>query len=167
MNAKDAAKALVIAGEVIGGSPAITYADVIQLVGYRLGQVDLPCPSCGPSRRDPRNRIRRVLRIWHRRPGLATYYCARCGLAGAAHDRQTSRSPHHPFTKIGFKADQPIASRILAEAADAARRRAKALALWRARELPRRQSGRAIPQGGPPLRRATWGNPRLPAPKSP
>ena len=39
----------------------------------------LPCPDCGPHCRDPRNRTRKVLGIWHRSDGSWSSWCIRCG----------------------------------------------------------------------------------------
>jgi hypothetical protein len=63
---------------------AISYNDLADLIGG-IGMRDVPCPFCGPDRHHPANRKRRVLRIWHKAPGFATYTCARCGASGFAH----------------------------------------------------------------------------------
>jgi hypothetical protein len=63
----------------------ISYRDLADLTG-RIGMRDVPCPLCGPGRREPANRKRKVLRVWHKEPGFATYLCARCGASGFAHD---------------------------------------------------------------------------------
>lgn len=56
------------------------------LTSGRLGVVDVACPTCGPEKRSPANRRRRVLRVWRLDPGFATYCCARCGIAGHTRD---------------------------------------------------------------------------------
>jgi hypothetical protein len=53
---------------------------------------DVACPLCGPDRRDPRNRRRKVLRVWHPKPGLATYNCKRCGAHGRADGEGSGRA---------------------------------------------------------------------------
>ena len=42
---------------------AISFDELRHLVGGR-GQVDAACPRCGPGRKSPHNRTRKVLRIW-------------------------------------------------------------------------------------------------------
>jgi len=66
---------------------------VLDLVGGKFGRFDVACPFCGPGRKEPRNRTRRVLRIWCERADFATYICARCGLAGYASDGLEKGSP--------------------------------------------------------------------------
>lgn len=61
-----------------------TFEDLLGLCRGRTGASDCPCPACGPSRRLPENRKRRVLRVWLE-DGFATYNCARCGAHGYAH----------------------------------------------------------------------------------
>jgi Toprim domain-containing protein len=63
----------------------LTYDHLIDLCNRGFGISDVPCPFCGPGRRDPANRKRRVLRIWSK-PGFATYNCARCQAKGWARD---------------------------------------------------------------------------------
>ena len=41
------------------------------VTGGRLGRHDIACPECGPSRRSPLNRRRRVLRTWRIDRGFA------------------------------------------------------------------------------------------------
>lgn len=53
----------------------------------RLGVHDMACPICGPSRRSPGNRTRKVLRIWKSAPGFVTYHCVRCGIKGYQRER--------------------------------------------------------------------------------
>jgi hypothetical protein len=58
-----------------------------QFTGGRIGQYDIACPICGPTRRAPSNQRRKVLRIWRHDPGFASYHCARCGEHGHTRDR--------------------------------------------------------------------------------
>ena len=65
---------------------ALAYDTLAHLCDNRIGVRDIACPLCGPERHSPINRKRRVLRVWHREPGFATYHCARCGERGYARD---------------------------------------------------------------------------------
>ena len=47
----------------------LSYDDLIDLAGHRT-ITDVPCPLCGPGRRSPANRKRKVLRVWHTEHGL-------------------------------------------------------------------------------------------------
>lgn len=62
----------------------LSYSTLANLCDHRIGTTDVACPLCGPDRRSPVNRRRRVLRIWHREPGFATYCCQRCGAQGCS-----------------------------------------------------------------------------------
>ena len=62
----------------------LSYDTLVNLVSRRFGKYDVACPLCGPERRSPANRKRRVFRIWHMEEGFATYACARCGQRGYA-----------------------------------------------------------------------------------
>lgn len=64
----------------------LTLDALVALSGGRMGRTDAPCPACGPDRRNPLNRRRRVLRIWTEEPSFARYHCARCGVSGWARD---------------------------------------------------------------------------------
>lgn len=60
--------------------------DIDHLLGTnRVATYDIPCPVCGPSCRDPKNRKRRTLRIW-RRHRFASWHCVRCKITGNAHE---------------------------------------------------------------------------------
>jgi hypothetical protein len=61
----------------------LSYDDLTDLAGHRT-ITDVPCPLCGPGRRSPTNRKRKVLRIWRTEHGFSSYYCARCGASGYA-----------------------------------------------------------------------------------
>lgn len=43
--------------------------------------IDLPCPYCGPSRRSPANRVRKVMRVYDH-GGYKAFFCARCESKG-------------------------------------------------------------------------------------
>ena len=104
---------------------SLTLTDIDNLIGDRLGVIDLACPHCGPGRHGPTNRARKVLRIWRQEPGFASYLCARCGLRGWAGGK---RGNVHCLP--------PTAIRRIDKAPDehAVRQAEKALALWRRRE---------------------------------
>ena len=53
----------------------------------------MPCPACGPWRRAPANRRRRVLRIWRLDPSFSGYHCARCGARGHVRDAAVRVDP--------------------------------------------------------------------------
>ncbi len=103
---------------------ALDFADLERLTSFKLGVFDAPCPECGPRCREPANRKRKVLRIWRKEPGYATFTCARCGLSGWAGDRRRSAPV------------KPGAAPPPAENSDqhAARQAGKALFLWRHRQ---------------------------------
>jgi len=104
------------------------------VAGRRRGHVvDVPCPVCGPDRRRPGNRRRRVLRIWHDEPGFASYHCARCCLKGFAR-ADSDRSQIDPHRLAKLKAEPEARDRHHAK-----RQQQKALALWRM-SLPARGS---------------------------
>src|SRR6266508_936698 len=71
----------------------LSYSALADLCEGRLGRRDVPCPFCGPGRRAPDNRRRRVLRLWHSQPGFISFYCARCGARGWA--RQNDDCDRH------------------------------------------------------------------------
>jgi len=62
------------------------HSELVQLAGNHMGVQDAPCPRCGPERRSPANRRRKVLRIWRISPSFATYRCARCDAHGYARE---------------------------------------------------------------------------------
>jgi hypothetical protein len=106
---------------------ALSLVDIDRLIGGRLGRHDVACPLCGPSRRDPANRRRKVLRIWRLDRGFAGYHCARCGENGSSRDPSTRRP------------DPAVIERARAEAAKrerlaAAERLSKARWLWSQRQ---------------------------------
>lgn len=60
--------------------------DISTLTGNQFGVHDVACPACGPDRRSPANRVRKVLRIWRKDDGFASFKCARCGIQGYARE---------------------------------------------------------------------------------
>ena len=78
-------------GVAISAAGSLTLADIDRLTGGRPGTFDVPCPLCGPHRRTPANRRRRVLRVWQFEPRFATYHCCRCGDSGYSRDETAPR----------------------------------------------------------------------------
>jgi hypothetical protein len=66
--------------------------DALALAGSRFGKIDLACPACGPWRKSPSNRERKVLRIWRHDDGFATFNCRRCGEHGFTRNDGASSS---------------------------------------------------------------------------
>jgi hypothetical protein len=73
--------------------------DLAQLRGLSGGaeRIDVACPLCGPWRRTPSNRSRKVLRIWDD-GSFVTYKCARCEAHGWARD---ASGEHHITPRPG------------------------------------------------------------------
>lgn len=94
------------------------------LTGGRPGIHDVACPACGPERRAPANRTRRVMRVWLLETEFATYACARCSVSGYARDGSASPVDRAALAKV--KAE--MAQR---ERAAVQQRAAKATWLWR------------------------------------
>ncbi|WP_179119545.1 toprim domain-containing protein [Ensifer adhaerens] len=66
------------------------YQTLALLLGRR-DMADVACPSCGPFRHSPANRMRRVLRLWRLSPETISHCCARCGWEGFAGSGQPER----------------------------------------------------------------------------
>jgi hypothetical protein len=101
----------------------IPFADLVELTGYHLGEHDVPCPICGPGRRSPANRRRKVLRVWRVSADFITYRCARCEVHG--HARQKGA----PAPDAATLKKAQVAARRLADATAKAKR-SKARWLW-------------------------------------
>ena len=67
-------------------SNGLQFDDLYGYTGGHAGIYDVACPSCGPTRRRPVNRVRKVMRIWDDGNGFITFNCERCGIAGHASD---------------------------------------------------------------------------------
>ena len=81
----------------------LTYEQLSTLGIARGGAVtDAPCPICGPGRRKPENRRRKVFRVWYQEPGFASYCCARCGEKGWARDRAGGALESKRHRKVRF-----------------------------------------------------------------
>ena len=108
----------------------ISYDELAALAGNRA-MVDTACPLCGPGRRSPANRKRRVLRIWHTKPGFASYCCARCRERGWARENQVIASSRSRGLReqTGLRPLAQLAPRRTSDL-DNARRSEVALAIW-------------------------------------
>jgi Toprim domain len=99
---------------------ALSHSELVQLAGNHMGVQDAPCPRCGPERRSPANRRRKVLRIWRITPTFATYRCARCDIRGYARE---DGAPHpDPLELAEAKAE---AQRFAIAAAEAKQKKAQ------------------------------------------
>ena len=109
---------------------AFTLDDLRDLAGSRPGYRDVPCPVCGPDRRDPANRVRPVLRVWLVDDRFGTFFCARCGVKGEAF---AEGSGYRRIDRPVFR--QARAASEARERIEIADRQEVARALWR-RRLP-------------------------------
>jgi hypothetical protein len=103
-------------------------ASIERLADGLVGVHDLPCPLCGPKRRNPASQRKRVLRIWSLQSGFAGFYCARCGESGYVRNGL-----------VTSRLDPPTLERIQAEAAErdrftTAKRLETARWLWKQRQ---------------------------------
>jgi hypothetical protein len=105
----------------------IGLADIDRLTGGKLGTRDIPCPECGPLRRTVRNQRKPTLRVWRTDEGFATFFCARCGESGYAHDRNGARPDPEKLAKARAEADARARTH-------KAERLSKALWLWSRRQ---------------------------------
>ncbi len=69
----------------------MTFEQLFDLCGGRVGHVDAACPMCGPSRKTPSNRARKTLRIWNEGGGFISFACARCSETGWIREQGTTR----------------------------------------------------------------------------
>jgi Toprim domain len=101
-----------------------------QLIGRQIGVLDVPCPLCGPDRRHPLNRCRKVMRIWRHDPGFASYHCVRCGASDYARQDCAASRPFDPIILMRARADARERERQYT-----IKQHRKALWLWRRRRL--------------------------------
>jgi Toprim domain-containing protein len=106
---------------------ALTFDMLQSTVNGKFGVHDVPCPLCGPERRAPANRSRKVLRVWHVTAGFLTYACARCGEAGYLRDQAAPRVNASTLARLHAAQHEH-------EQAAAADRLRRALTLWRSRQ---------------------------------
>lgn len=110
--------------DFVDHSGDIPWHDLAHLTGGRVGRHDVPCPLCGPSRKAPANRVRRVLRVWIKEPGFASYTCSRCGASGWAKDADARRIDPIRLDRLRREADA-------ADGAEREKRHHLALYLWK------------------------------------
>jgi Toprim domain len=110
----------------------LSFEELRDLSHGRVGISDTPCPLCGPERRSPINRQRKVLRIWCDDPAFLTYHCPRCPMNGYA--AANGDKPLRISTTEREKIRAEVAVR---EAAHAKMQRMKSIALWRRGFEPR------------------------------
>jgi len=108
----------------------ISYDELAALAGNHA-IADTACPLCGPGRRSPANRTRRVLRIYRTEPGFASYYCARCRERGWARENQVISSSRSRGVReqTGLRPLAQLAPHRTADL-DNAKRSEVALAIW-------------------------------------
>lgn len=78
------------------------FFELRNLSGGAIGVTDVACPWCGPQRRSPVNRRRKVLRIWDD-GDFITFKCIRCEETGWARDGSAARVSiprHEPPPKV-------------------------------------------------------------------
>jgi Toprim domain len=109
----------------------IDIATIENLAFGRFGTFDVACPLCGPERRKPLNRRRKVLRVWRLERGFATYHCARCGEGGYVRDDYAK--PQIARAEFERRLAAARAEAAKRERNSAAERLAKALWLWKGR----------------------------------
>jgi hypothetical protein len=97
-----------------------------------IGVIDVACPICGPERRSPINRRRKVLRVWRLESSFATYHCARCGAHG--HVRDDYSRPQIDRAEFERSLAAARAEAAERECSSAAERLSKALWLWKSRK---------------------------------
>lgn len=103
------------------------YGTLSPLVSNRASN-DVPCPECGPLRRDPANRRRKVLRLWRLSDRAISYCCARCGISGYAIEN-ANRSSLSPAERAAM--ERRFAEARARDQTARERRRAMARDLWR------------------------------------
>jgi hypothetical protein len=106
---------------------ALTFERLLQSINGEFGIHDIACPLCGPERRSPANRVRRVLRVWYVSAAFISFVCARCGEGGFIRDRDAPRINAVTRAHVSSELEQHRRE-------GAAERLHKALALWRSRQ---------------------------------
>ena len=99
--------------------------DALALAGGRFDKIDVACPLCGPQRKSPINRKRKVLRIWRHDTGFATFNCRRCGEHGYTRDDRTTSKAADPDVLARRRAESERR-----EAAELKHRQRRALEIW-------------------------------------
>jgi hypothetical protein len=98
----------------------LSFEQLRDLSGGRLGITDAPCPVCGPERHSAVNQRRKVFRVWYDTASFLTYRCARCEVEGYAYDGSAVGQRPDPTAIERAKAKAKERQRI--EAADSLRK---------------------------------------------
>jgi hypothetical protein len=107
-----------------GMTALVDFAALDRLMSDRA-VFDCACPWCGSDRREHRNRVRPVLRLWSA-PGFISYHCARCGEHGSVREHE-----RHPIDRDAERRARAVIDE--RERVEVAARRNKARGLWRMR----------------------------------
>jgi hypothetical protein len=89
-------------------TPHINFETINHLTLGRIGKFDVPCPLCGPYRKQ-RNQKLKTLRVWRKNPEWAGYCCAHCGEQGHARDGNTK--PPSPIELQRIRAEADVSER--------------------------------------------------------
>jgi Toprim domain len=106
---------------------ALTFERLLQSINGKFGIHDIACPLCGPEKRSPSNRVRRVLRLWYVSPGFIAFVCARCGEKGFVRDWDEPKINAVTRARVSSELEHH-------RPAAATERLHKALALWRSHQ---------------------------------
>jgi hypothetical protein len=74
--------------------------ETLQELSRGAERIDVACLLCGPGCKTPSNRTRKVLRIYNKGDGFATFNCQRCGESGYAHEHRRNGSKLDPIEEI-------------------------------------------------------------------
>ena len=99
------------------------------------GQLDHPCPLCGPGRSTEYNQTRPVLSTWRLSPTVISYNCARCEVKGSARFDTAQMLSQPPLPRMPRKparsADLFYVERLWREASATLPPKATAYFRWR------------------------------------
>jgi hypothetical protein len=109
----------------------LSFEQLRDLSGGRLGVTDAPCPLCSHLRK-PANRRLKVFRAYRQAPDFISFHCIHCEAKGWASDRATGEAVR-PSPEEIEKIRADIAAR---DAAHTRARLSTALALWHRRREP-------------------------------
>src|SRR5690349_3450088 len=65
-------------------SGTLSFAMLVALIGDKIGEFAVACPSCGPKRKTPRKGKLKVFKVWRKSADFVTYSCAHCLIHGFA-----------------------------------------------------------------------------------
>jgi Toprim domain len=100
----------------------VNLAQIDRLIGGRTGTFDVVCPLCAPFRR-PENQKKKVLRIWRKPDGFASYCCIHCGARGCVFDKTARQIDPKAMARARAEAEALNQKQVAAS-------RRKARALW-------------------------------------